>query len=276
MALNGKAMELGRFAYDVGLVDTDENNVKLNPKDINVLYRKTAEGMRTQYDQSRSGAAIQNDRIHVLDIINQFQKSKDELLAGGIDDAVSPVDRSSFTPRITSLYGMRQLQGEPSPRPHVGVDIALEGGGGSPIRAVLGGVVVFSGVVSGYGEYIVIRHDATKDNKPVYTSYAHLAQRYVAGGRVTRGQEIGFMGGTSGGPKQFAVHLHFEVAVGGPMNMSQSERFKVFSVNPESFFKSIKDLGRSGNASVGMTHEAMDADDSEIARYYAAKRRDYK
>lgn len=57
-----------------------------------------------------------------------------------------------------------------------------------------------------YGNYVKIRHD-----NGMYTLYAHMKFGSVAvkvGQRVSRGQEIGYMGNTG---YSFGAHLHFEV-----------------------------------------------------------------
>ena len=57
-----------------------------------------------------------------------------------------------------------------------------------------------------YGNYVKIRHD-----NGMYTLYAHMKYGSInvkVGQRVTRGQEIGYMGNTG---YSFGAHLHFEV-----------------------------------------------------------------
>jgi murein DD-endopeptidase MepM/ murein hydrolase activator NlpD len=105
---------------------------------------------------------------------------------------------------VTSGYGMRDG------RMHQGIDIGVPLG--TPIRASGAGVVFFSGVMSGYGNVILIDH-----GNGTVTLYAHQSQLNAAeGARVGQGQVIGLAGSTghSTGP-----HVHFEVRVNGtPMN----------------------------------------------------------
>ncbi len=104
------------------------------------------------------------------------------------------------TGKVTSEFGMRRG------RPHKGIDIANKSG--TPIYAVLDGVVVFSGVQRGYGNVVLIEHPNF-----VMTVYAHHEKNLVkVGDPVKRGQHIANMGstGNSTGP-----HLHFEYRVKG-------------------------------------------------------------
>ena len=108
-----------------------------------------------------------------------------------------------FTPvqgKVTSEFGLR------NGRPHKGIDIAAKSG--TPIYAALDGVVVFSGVQSGYGNVVVIEHQDF-----VMTVYAHNERNLVSlNDVVKRGQQIAELGntGNSSGP-----HLHFEYRIKG-------------------------------------------------------------
>jgi murein DD-endopeptidase MepM/ murein hydrolase activator NlpD len=106
--------------------------------------------------------------------------------------------------KVTSEYGPRWG------RMHAGIDIAAPSG--TPIRAAKGGTVVFSGVMNGYGNVVIIDHGGG-----FATLYAHQSRRAAAdGATVDQGEVIGYVGSTghSTGP-----HLHFETRVDGrPQN----------------------------------------------------------
>jgi murein DD-endopeptidase MepM/ murein hydrolase activator NlpD len=89
---------------------------------------------------------------------------------------------------------------------HKGVDISAPTG--TPIHAAADGVVMFSGMESGYGRLIIIDHGAGYE-----TYYAHMS-RFIAyaGQEVRRGQEIGLVGSSG---RVTAPHLHYEVHMGG-------------------------------------------------------------
>jgi murein DD-endopeptidase MepM/ murein hydrolase activator NlpD len=107
-------------------------------------------------------------------------------------------------------------------RPHQGQDFKAPLG--STVVASERGTVVYSGTRAGsisktnYGETVVIDHtpDAGKDERHIYTLYAHLDNRNVYEGHEARkGEKIGISGNT--GMMAYykklkqSFHLHFEV-----------------------------------------------------------------
>lgn len=85
---------------------------------------------------------------------------------------------------------------------HTGIDIAAQIG--KPIRAVAAGTVVDSGPASGFGMWVVVRH-----NEGTRTVYGHIdSSMVVIGEQVSAGDPIARVGsrGYSTGP-----HLHLEV-----------------------------------------------------------------
>jgi lipoprotein NlpD len=87
-----------------------------------------------------------------------------------------------------------------------GVDFA--GAAGDPVYAARDGQVVFaSSALRGYGQLVMIKHDAT-----YVTAYAHNSKVLVKEGQaVKRGQEIARMGNSDAD----RVKLHFEVRQNG-------------------------------------------------------------
>jgi lipoprotein NlpD len=91
-----------------------------------------------------------------------------------------------------------------------GLDIA--GNAGDPVRAAADGEVVYSGNgLIGYGELIIVKHNAN-----FLSAYGHNRKRLVKEGeRVKAGQEIAEMGSTSASRDE----LHFEIRKNGkPVN----------------------------------------------------------
>ncbi|MET0155425.1 MAG: M23 family metallopeptidase [Rickettsiales bacterium] len=111
----------------------------------------------------------------------------------------TPVDAT----RISSGFGARRHPVLGYTRMHKGVDFAASTG--TPIYASGDGVVLFRGTVSGYGNYVRLRH------KGLDTAYGHMsafAPGLKNGATVKQGQVIGYVGmtGLATGP-----HLHYEV-----------------------------------------------------------------
>jgi lipoprotein NlpD len=86
-----------------------------------------------------------------------------------------------------------------------GIDIA--GKSGAPVRAAADGTVVYSGNgLIGYGELIIVKHNAS-----LLSAYGHNRRRLVQeGDRVKSGQTIAEMG--SNGARD---ELHFEIRKNG-------------------------------------------------------------
>ena len=117
--------------------------------------------------------------------------------------------------RLTSGFGPRWG------RLHSGTDMAAPYG--TPIYSTADGVVVQAETVSGYGNYIRIRHEFG-----IETRYAHLAKiRVKAGDRVSLGDRIGDMGSSG---RSTGNHLHYEVRIGDK------------AVNPMTYIKAGKDV----------------------------------
>lgn len=122
----------------------------------------------------------------------------------GEDGWAYPTDRDKT--EFTSGFGMRGGD------MHNGVDLA--GPVGTPLYAARDGKVIAAGTATGFGHWIVLRHEDT-DGSRVDTVYGHMYPDGVfvsTGDEVKAGQNIAAMGnaGWSSGP-----HLHFEVWKGG-------------------------------------------------------------
>lgn len=144
-------------------------------------------------------------------LINQQLAQQRSSLRGNIKKDISfiwPVDRSSFW--ISSFYGSRRKP-DRSWGFHHGIDLAALKG--TPVKAADSGIVVESGVNTGYGNTIVIMH-----NNKYKTRYAHLHKIHVRVGQpVKKGQLIGQVGDTGLVRKRgrYASHLHLEVYMYG-------------------------------------------------------------
>jgi murein DD-endopeptidase MepM/ murein hydrolase activator NlpD len=141
----------------------------------------------------------------------------------------SPVEFS----RVTSGFSMRFHPILQKWRAHLGVDYAAPTG--TAVRSVGDGVVDFAGVQNGFGNVVMVRHNASNT-----TVYAHLSRIGVQKGqRVSQGQTLGAVGmtGWATGP-----HLHFEFRVNGihqdPLTLArQSEATPVSAAARPAFEK---------------------------------------
>jgi murein DD-endopeptidase MepM/ murein hydrolase activator NlpD len=108
--------------------------------------------------------------------------------------------RSSFGIRRHPILGYTKM--------HTGVDWAAPTG--TPIYAAGNGTVEKAGWESGYGKFVLIRH-----NNGYETAYGHMsafARNIDEGSRVRQGQVIGFVGSTG---LSTGSHVHYEIRVNG-------------------------------------------------------------
>jgi murein DD-endopeptidase MepM/ murein hydrolase activator NlpD len=116
------------------------------------------------------------------------------------EEFISPLKVGNY--RVSSSFGYRIHPVHNTKKFHSGIDLAAPLN--TPVYSVKSGVIVHSGSVRGYGNYIVIEHeDGYK------SAYAHLQTIKVEkGDRVNIGSIIGTVGnsGTATG-----YHLHFEL-----------------------------------------------------------------
>ena len=137
--------------------------------------------------------------------------------------------------RISSHYGYRKKHPVLGyGRMHKGVDFAASIG--TPIYASGNGTISFISWKSGYGRFILVRHDKT-----LSTAYAHaskFAKGLKKGSRVKQGDIIAFVGksGRVTGP-----HLHYEVRINGkqvnPMKFKSKPGIKLTGAKLTNFNK---------------------------------------
>ena len=110
----------------------------------------------------------------------------------------------SSTHYITGNWG---LESGHTQKYHYGIDIGARGG--SAVKAAAPGTVICAGLYQGYGYCVQIKHSDGK-----VTLYGHMRNslQVKKGATVSRGQVLGYVGGTgSGGKKVYAEHLHFGI-----------------------------------------------------------------
>ena len=121
--------------------------------------------------------------------------------------------------RITSGYGMRFHPILGYSRMHRGVDFGAPIG--TPIFAAGDGVVKFEGWHGGYGNFLLLQHNAVYST--AYGHISHFAHGIHAGSHVRQGQIVAYVGetGMATGP-----HLHFEVRANGSQVNPANVKFK--------------------------------------------------
>ena len=118
------------------------------------------------------------------------------LLPFSTADAFGGVVTSPYGWRFHPVYGTQSF--------HAGIDIG-DIPKGTPIPSLVTGTVAFSGSVSGYGNYIAVKDDATGR----YVAFAHCdTLLFGVGTRVNEGQAIATVGSTGIGT---GVHIHVEL-----------------------------------------------------------------
>lgn len=168
---------------------------------------KERENYRNQLNQQKAESKAEADKFEaeakaVQEKIDQAVREANDY-QGSFSGTLSwPLSTSSYGYNlITSGYGMRDQPVAGASRNHRALDIGVSY---KPVYAAADGYVVIASSVSGYGNFIMIKH-----SNNLYTCYGHLNSFNVHSGQtVTRGQQIAVSGntGVSSGP-----HLHFEV-----------------------------------------------------------------
>lgn len=184
-----------------------------------VEIRKQAEEKKAEIEKERNEQKIIYDRIFAnkelaeqqVKELEETSKRIERALKGrrsGYDGATGNMIRPVSGP-VTSVYSRSRVHPVfGTVRPHNGTDIGADYG--VPIAAADGGVVIFSGWQSGYGNTVMLDH-----GNGLVTLYAHQSETAVSVGQeVSQGETIGYIGSTgySTGP-----HLHFEVRENGEL-----------------------------------------------------------
>jgi murein DD-endopeptidase MepM/ murein hydrolase activator NlpD len=148
--------------------------------------------------ESKKFYRFQSPDDGLVDYYDESGKSAKKFLVR--KPVIAGIMRSSFGIRRHPILGYTKM--------HTGVDWAAPTG--TPIYAAGNGVVEKEGWESGYGKFILLRH-----NNGYETAYGHMSA-YVRGveegKRVRQGQVIGFVGSTG---LSTGSHVHYEIRVNG-------------------------------------------------------------
>lgn len=151
---------------------------------------------------AKSGKKAKRQKIHDISLDEVVLKAAEAALnihtapQRNIEPHLPPVGGT-----ITSKVGMRIDPIDGTWRHHNGIDIAIPTG--TPVTPVAPGVVVYSGIRSGYGNTVVVEHD-----NGIITLYAHNSRILVTQGQeVTPNTTLALSGSTG---RSTGPHLHFE------------------------------------------------------------------
>ena len=146
----------------------------------------------------------------------------------------------SFT-RISSRFSLSRLHPiYKTWRAHPAIDYAAPTG--TPVKAIGGGVVTFSGWGRGAGNYVALKHHGGYES--MYLHLSRFANRIKKGARVRQGEIIGYVGstGASTGP-----HLDFRMKKGGEWvnpNKVTAPRAEAINAKTMGSFMAQRDLYR--------------------------------
>lgn len=232
---------------------------RIDPK----LHGATGDTFRVAFESADDAALPGGVRVTALDIRFRGQRVAAVWFApgAGVPGAYYDLDGMPFagtrfampvgSARTSSRFGARVHPMTGARHMHSGVDLAAPTG--RAVHASERGVVTFIGTEpSGYGKYVVIRHDGG------YASYyAHLSAfepTLRTGARVARGQRVGAVGstGTATGP-----HLHFEVRQHGrlvdPIGLVQAAKAAKLKGGQRVAFNRVAHAARTQLAAANLT-----------------------
>ena len=163
-------------------------------RDSGKAVRKSSRSARTLSKESKKVPAPS-----LKEIIEKTIEAQTEQQAIPTSSEIETILPVSGT--ITSGVGMRIDPIDGTWRHHNGIDIAVPTG--SPVRAVANGIVVYSGLRSGYGWTVLIEHD-----NGMITLCGHNSRNTVEQGQQIRKGEVIALAGSTG--RSTGPHVHFE------------------------------------------------------------------
>ena len=211
--------DVNAVAARVGRLQAESN--RLNALGVRLTHDAKISGDEFNFDkvpgQGGGDEAVQDisskDLLQGLDQLEaKFKDSGDQLsvlesmmYSEQLQAAAIPSGRP--TPGyITSGFGTRTDPLRGGIGHHMGID--FDANIGDPVHAAAGGVVVFSGVKSGFGNVVEVDH-----GNGYTTLYGHNSRLLVRAGDIVRtGQTLAKAGSTG---RSTGPHVHFEVHVNG-------------------------------------------------------------
>lgn len=154
----------------------------------------------TSKKQSKnSGKKSKPEKVHTIsldEIVEKTVRSANHNDNTSIEPQLPPVGG-----HISSGVGMRVDPIDGKMRHHNGIDIAIREG--TPVMPAAAGVVVYSGLRSGYGYTLLVEH-----NNGMVTLYGHNSRLLVTAGQLVDKDTTIALSGNTG--RSTGPHLHFE------------------------------------------------------------------
>ena len=180
------------------------NGCRINPETILDVEAHVLHRQLVTFKKSDKGVDVSTTRK---------ERKKKELEGMSMDTNDPFGDKSVYRLDLTAIsswhYPLKDshvISGYGGRRRHSGVDI--KNAPNREVYAAFDGLVVQSGVFSGYGKCITVRHA-----NGLETRYSHNSKNYVnVGDRVKAGDVIGTTGRTG---RATTEHLHFETRIAG-------------------------------------------------------------
>lgn len=204
-------------------------------KQARIVIKETS----TQKGKGEKRKAIKQEKTRSISIHEIVEKTVRNAHQA---EHVTP-DKVVFEPKlppvggvITSGVGLRVDPIDKKTRHHNGIDIAIRQG--TPVTPAAPGVVVYSGLRSGYGYTVLIEHP-----NGMVTLYAHNSELLVSPGQMVDLDTVIALSGNTG--RSTGPHLHFEAWHGGknitaafmPGSRIQIPQTRVASYKTQSTFR---------------------------------------
>lgn len=205
---------------DKNRIDRVSKTIDLNEKKLKVVndQKNYADLEKQKTDQIQTvNSELEKNRLMILQYNEMSKKTeariKDLLKKIAEQDRIKRLGNAPWgkimwpvSGKVSSFFGMRMHPIFQVYRMHTGIDI--DATSGTPIHSCAKGIVVFAGWLDGYGNTVIIQHNAT------YSSlYAHQRSYQVTLDQmINMGDIIGWVGATGWATEP---HLHFEIRIKG-------------------------------------------------------------